>query len=93
MWVFANTCEFNLPPVSLEQLQDIHLISRATCDGESTNMTLLFQFSEDTWEVSLKEQDRFAPVFTSTGSNMVKRKAMRRLNDSEHVYYIVETNS
>ena len=86
-----KTCEIKLPPMSLEKLRSVHLL--VSFEQEDPHWTLLFQYTDELWSVSLSQFDRVACVLDSDTYKIQHRLAIRRINDHTQIYLIVETSS
>ena len=87
-----STCEIRLPPVPLDKLKSVHFLSNKSYSQE-LDLALLFQYTDDLWSVSLRQADRITQVFEGLEEKIQPRHAVRRLDDSGHVYIIIETSS
>ena len=52
------SCEFKLPPKSLDQLKEIHLLTKTSEINVEIEMALLFQYEDEIWSVSLRYPDK-----------------------------------
>ena len=59
----VKTCHFKVPPLPLQDIKSINLLaSKSDLKTKDVNMSLLFQYSEQIWSVSLSNEDSVSQV-------------------------------
>ena len=59
----VKTCHFKVPPLPLQDIKSINLLAtKSNHESSFVNMSLLFQYSEQIWSVSLNNEDSVSQV-------------------------------